>query len=60
MKEGRLPVEMGKLYHQLFAARQSGDYGGPTDFELEAVEAWLTEAQAFVDRIAAEIDTAPL
>ena len=55
IKTGRLPAEMGDLYRDLFDSRQLGDYVDLTSFQQEAVETWLTEAKAFVERIAQEI-----
>ena len=52
IKTGRLPVEMGKYYRQLFERRQEGDYEDTAKFEKDEVEKCLAEAHLFVERIA--------
>jgi len=53
IKTGRLPVEMGKLYRRFFELRQEGDYQDTATFEATDVAEWLSQAQSFVERVAA-------
>ena len=52
IKTGRLPVEIGKYYRQLFERRQEGDYRDTAKFERDEVEEWLAGARSFVEQVA--------
>ena len=52
IKTGRLPVEIGKFYRQLFERRQEGDYRDTAKFERDEVEESLAGARSFVEQVA--------
>lgn len=55
VKPGRVSMEHGKLYEELFEARQRGDYIELVRFEKAQVEEWLTRAKEFVDAVRSQI-----
>jgi uncharacterized protein len=48
VKPGLVSLEHGKLYEELFEARQRGDYIELVHFEKTQVEGWLFRAREFV------------
>ena len=52
IKTGRLPLEMGKLYRQLFELRQEGDYRDTARFEQNEVRNLQSQAHTFIEQIA--------
>lgn len=48
VKVGEVPVEMGRLYDQLFEARQEGDYVDFVAFQEEDVRPNMPAAEQFV------------
>lgn len=53
---GRLPKEMGRLYHRLFKNRQTADYSDLVVFSREEVESWFQEATVFMTTISKHIE----
>ncbi|MBI5212289.1 MAG: HEPN domain-containing protein [Nitrospirae bacterium] len=51
VKSGKVSHEHGKLYDELFEARQRGDYIELVSFEKNQVEDWLQQASQFVETI---------
>jgi uncharacterized protein (UPF0332 family) len=51
VKNGKIPMEMGRLYSDLFDSRQKGDYGDMYDFDKETVESLLIPVKDFIDTI---------
>lgn len=51
VKPGLVSIEHGKLYEELFEARQRGDYIELVRFEGDQVEEWLDRAHGFVDAV---------
>ena len=54
IKTGIVPLELGKVYSQLFTWRQKGDYDDLFDFTKEKVEPYFTpvnELIAFIENI---------
>lgn len=51
VKSGRVTHEHGKLYDELFEARQRGDYMELVSFEENQVEDWLQQAVQFGEAI---------
>jgi len=51
----RLPREMGRFYHEVFGHRQLSEQADTLDLGSTSVQAWLTEAEQFIELIAAEI-----
>lgn len=51
VKSGIVSHEHGKLYDELFEARQRGDYIELVSFEEKQVEDWLQQASQFVEAI---------
>lgn len=51
VKSGLVSHEKGKLYDELFEARQRGDYIELVSFEEKQVEDWLEHARQFVESI---------
>ncbi len=51
VKNGKIPMDMGRLYSDLFDSRQKGDYGDMYDFDKETVESLLIPVKDFIDTI---------
>ena len=51
IKTGLLPMEMGKLYTDLFDSRQKGDYGDLFDFDSETVLSFIHPVRTFLDAL---------
>ena len=51
IKSGQLKNEYGKLYDELFEARQRGDYIELVTFQKRQVEDWLTRTKIFIQDI---------
>jgi uncharacterized protein (UPF0332 family) len=51
VKNGKIPMEMGRLYSDLFDSRQKGDYGDMYDFDKETVESLLIPVKEFIDTL---------
>lgn len=49
VKSGKVSLEHGKFYDELFEARQRGDYIELVSFEKNQVEDWLHQAEKFVE-----------
>ncbi len=56
VKDGPLPRQLGRFYHQLFDSRQEGDYADFVAFAQEDVEAWFSQAKEFNAEIAILIE----
>ena len=56
VKDGPLPRQLGKFYHQLFDFRQEGDYADFVAFAQEDVEGWFGQAREFIAEIANVIE----
>jgi uncharacterized protein (UPF0332 family) len=52
IKPGRLPVEIGAFYNQLFERRQAGDYRDIVSFDPADVGKWLGESERFIESVA--------
>ena len=48
VKSGQISKEHGKLYDELFEARQRGDYIELVNFDRQQVENWLNRARIFL------------
>ena len=51
IKKKVLDKSKGKLYNQLFEARQEGDYVDFVSFDRDLVEPWVLKVKAFIDDI---------
>jgi uncharacterized protein (UPF0332 family) len=51
VKNEKIPLELGKLYSDLFDSRQKGDYGDMYDFDKETVESLLIPVKEFIEII---------
>jgi uncharacterized protein (UPF0332 family) len=51
IKEKILAKDKGKLYNQLFEARQEGDYVDFVSFDRDLVEPWVPKVKEFLDDI---------
>ena len=49
IKTGRIPIEFGKSYSQLFAWRLKGDYADLFDFEEEKVMPYFEHVKQLID-----------
>lgn len=56
VKDGPLPKQLGRFYHQLFDSRQDGDYADFVTFAQEDVEVWFRQAKDFIAKIAKQIE----
>ena len=52
VKTGKISVDIGRIFNDLFERRQEGDYIDFVRFEPSQVYAWFPEADAFVECIA--------
>jgi uncharacterized protein (UPF0332 family) len=55
IKTGKMPLELGKLYSQLFSWRQKGDYDDLFDFTEEKVLPYFEPVMSLIDSIENEI-----
>lgn len=51
IKEGVLPVDLGKFYSRVFDRRLEGDYGDIVELKEEDIRADLAKAEEFIARI---------
>lgn len=51
VRPGKVSKELGKLYNQLFEARQEGDYVDFVSFDHDAVAPWIPQVSDFVDTL---------
>ena len=51
IKKKILDKSMGKLYNQLFEARQEGDYVDFVSFDRDLVEPWILKVKSFIEDI---------
>jgi uncharacterized protein (UPF0332 family) len=51
IKKKMLDTNKGKLYNQLFEARQEGDYVDFVSFDRDLVEPWVPMVKEFIDEI---------
>ena len=51
VKVGKVSKEHGKLYNQLFEARQEGDYIDFVQYDEDTVRPWIPEVKTFIDAI---------
>lgn len=51
VKPGKVSKEHGKLYNQLFEARQEGDYVDFVQYDEGTVGPWISEVQDFIAAI---------
>ena len=56
VKTGKIPVNAGKLYSDLFDWRQKGDYGDFFDFAEEDVEPLVRPTRELIDAVIQEIE----
>ena len=56
IKEGPLPRELGKFYHQLFDSRQDSDYSDFVDFAQEDVAEFLAQAEKRINAIRKQLE----
>jgi uncharacterized protein (UPF0332 family) len=50
-RSGAMPVDLVRLYDELFDRRNAGDYVDLVWFEEEQVRPWLSQAHTFVERV---------
>ncbi|RLD53565.1 MAG: hypothetical protein DRJ05_16235 [Bacteroidetes bacterium] len=55
IKSGLIPKEYGKLYSQLFAWRQKGDYTDLFDFDRQKVEPYFEPVKELIELIETKI-----
>lgn len=51
VKKKILDKDKGKLYNQLFEARQEGDYVDFVSFDRNLVEPWVLEVKEFINEV---------
>ena len=56
IKEGRIEVNFGELYAQLFSWRQKGDYDDLFDFDENTVLPYLVPVKEMIDKISTLIE----
>lgn len=49
VKTGKVDVELGRFYSNMFDFRQKSDYGDFVVFESEKVKGWLLKAEQFIE-----------
>ena len=57
VKTGRVNVRPGKLFDELFEARQRGDYVGLIFFDREEVEDWVQRTSEFLQELISLLKT---
>ena len=57
IREGILPVEMGKFYSRAFDHRLESDYGEIVELKEEEVRADLAKAQEFIARVQRQVES---
>jgi uncharacterized protein (UPF0332 family) len=57
VKTGRVNVHQGKLFDELFEARQRGDYVGLIFFDREEVEDWVQRTSEFLQELISLLKT---
>ncbi|WP_456393141.1 HEPN domain-containing protein [Persephonella sp.] len=55
VKKGKIDKVYGKLYDELFEAREEGDYKPFASFEKEQVEEWIKLTEEFIEKMEALI-----
>ena len=55
IKEGAVPVDMGKFYSRVFDTRLESDYGDIVELEQDDIKADLEEAEDFIKQIKAHV-----
>jgi uncharacterized protein len=56
IKVGRMPIEMGRFFHQIQSARLNADYEDLFSFSASDIERWLNDAESFIATIAGHVD----
>lgn len=51
VKTGKVSIDMGRFFGQMFEFRQKSDYGDFVRFEEEKVKEWLEKAKEFVEEL---------
>ncbi|HHG74653.1 MAG TPA: HEPN domain-containing protein, partial [Persephonella sp.] len=51
VKKGKIDKIYGKLYDELFEAREEGDYKPFVSFEKEQVEEWIKLTKGFIEKM---------
>lgn len=51
IKTGKIAKEHGKLYNNLFDARQEGDYVDFVYFDADTVEPWIPNVKDFIEAV---------
>ena len=49
VKTGKVDIELGRLYDELFEARQRGDYVEFAEFEQDEVTEWIEKVCRFIE-----------
>jgi len=52
VKSGMISKAHGRLYNQLFEARQEGDYVDFVEYDQETVAPWIPEVHEFIEAVA--------
>jgi uncharacterized protein (UPF0332 family) len=55
VKEGTVPVDMGKFYSRIFDTRLESDYGDIVELEQDDIKADLERAEDFIKQIKAQV-----
>jgi uncharacterized protein (UPF0332 family) len=56
IKTGKIPMELGKIYSQLFTWRQKGDYDDLFDFDKDKVLPYFTPVNDLISLIEKKLD----
>lgn len=59
IKSGKIDKKFGKIYSQLFAWRQKGDYADLFDFDKEKVDPYFEPVKELIDLIEKILDNTP-
>ena len=52
VKSGKVSKEVGRLYNQLFEARQEGDYVDFVQYDEDTVKPWIPAVKKFIETLA--------
>lgn len=56
IKSGKIPVEFGELFNELFDLRQEGDYGSKFEIELKDIQSLISDTKRFIEFLSCFLD----
>ena len=56
VKTGKVSIEIGELYNEMFEFRQKSDYGDYIHFDKEDIYSWLSKSKSYISELDQLID----